>query len=195
MNHKLDASYWEERYQEGYVGWDLGHISRPMRYIIDRLINKNQKILVPGAGNGFEVEYLWKKGFRNVFLLDWAKSPLEKFAVRNSDFPPNQLINLDFFDLDTRFDLILEQTFFCSLHPSKRGAYVKKMHELLKSKGILTGVFFSVPMYNHRPPYGGSQVEYKKLFAGHFDIEIMRSSAFSEPGREELEFRMVKGSA
>ena len=189
MNH-LDADYWDQRYQRGKTGWDLGHISRAMQHIIDQLHDTEVTILIPGAGNAFEVEYLWKKGFQNIYLLDWAMLPLQSFARRNPYFPKNQLLLKDFFELDGTFDIILEQTFFCSLQPRKRSHYVEKTWDLLKPEGRIKGVLFTVPLYTDRPPFGGSKSEYEKLFSSHFEILKMEDCLFSESDRMEMELEI-----
>lgn len=190
----LDAKYWENRYQEGYTGWDVGHISGGMQHIIDQLTDKNFNILVPGAGNGYEVTYLWNAGFKNVYLVDWAPSPIAKFQSFNPDFPKSQLINIDFFKLEGQFDLILEQTFFCALPPGKRVAYAEKMNQLLKPGGTLRGLLFKVPMNEDRPPFGGSVAEYEELFSKKFQIDYIRDCLNSEPERlgTEVEFMVTR---
>lgn len=190
----LTATYWEERYQEGYTGWDIGHVSGAMKHIIDQLNDRKLRILVPGAGNGYEVAYLWEKGFRNVYLLDWASTPLSEFARRHPDFPENQLIRANFFELEEQFDLILEQTFFCALTPDKRPDYVNKMNKILVRDGILRGILFKVPMFKDRPPFGGSIEEYQALFVPKFDINFFADCIYSEPARlgTEVEFKVTK---
>jgi len=192
----LTAEYWQQRYQEGYTGWDVGHVSGAMRHIIDQLdVHYNDmRILVPGGGNGYEAAYLWNKGFKNVFLVDWALRPLEQFKKRNPAFPVKQLIQGDFFQLDDSFDLILEQTFFCALNPNTRKPYVDKMNSLLVKDGILRGVLFQVPMFQDRPPFGGSVKEYERLFSAVFEINYFQECIYSEPARlgSEVEFKVTK---
>ena len=69
----LSKEFWSKRYTEDKTGWDLGTISEPLKKYFDQLTNKELKILIPGCGNGHEAEYLFKKGFNNVHLLDFAK--------------------------------------------------------------------------------------------------------------------------
>ena len=75
-------NYWEERYQKGETGWDAGKITTPIKEYIDQLTNKNLKILIPGAGNGYEFDYLIEKGFKNVYVIDIAETPLENIKKR-----------------------------------------------------------------------------------------------------------------
>ena len=112
---KLNRTYWEERYAANNLGWDIGTVSTPLKEYIDQLEDKNLKILIPGAGNGYEAIYLQKSRFTNVYIIDLARQPLEKIKAEIPEIEDKHLINGDFFDLDLEdFDLILEQTFFCS---------------------------------------------------------------------------------
>ena len=165
---KFNEAYWSQRYRNQETGWDLGAISPPLKYWIDQLENKELSILIPGAGNAYEAEYLFHNGFKNVFVCDISEIPLKELKKRVPEFPKENLIHCDFFDLKMEFDVILEQTFFCALDPSQRNEYVKKMFQLLKSGGKLMGVLFGVVFEKSGPPFGGSIHEYETLFAGHF---------------------------
>lgn len=173
--NKLDnlEAYWTNRYQENLTGWDIGSPSLPLKEYIDQLIKKDIKILIPGAGNAYEAEYLFHQGFSNVFVLDISKVPLEQFKKRVPDFPSTQLLHSDFFELNDHFDLILEQTFFCSFEPTSenRMAYGKKMQTLLKPDGKLVGVWFKHPLTNEsKRPFGGSKEEYLRYLTPHFEV-------------------------
>ena len=60
--------YWSKRYEEGQTGWDIGYPSTPIKTYIDQIKDKNLRILIPGAGNAYEAEYIFKEGFKNVFV-------------------------------------------------------------------------------------------------------------------------------
>ena len=66
---KLNKEFWEHRYEQGDIGWDIGYISTPLKEYIDQLKDKELKILVPGAGNAYELIYLVENGFSNVFVI------------------------------------------------------------------------------------------------------------------------------
>jgi len=182
-----DESYWTNRYNTGQVQWDTGAITTPLRTYFDGLEDKSLSILIPGSGNAYEAKYLWENGFKNVFVADISKAPLDSFKQTVPDFPEDQLLHIDFFKIDQQFDLIVEQTFFCALHPSQRGAYVSKMYELLKPGGFLMGVLFDDPLFNDHPPYGGDENDYLPLFKDVFDIRIFEpcyNSIKPRKGRE-----------
>ena len=171
---KLNKAFWDNKYNHEKLGWDIGYISTPLKNYIDQLADKNLKILIPGAGNGYEVEYLFNKGFTNIYVVDIAQQPLDNLKNRIPHFPKDRLIHRDFFDLqESNFDLILEQTFFCALDPSLRGPYAIKMNNLLRENGKLAGLFFDFPLTEKGPPFGGDINEYKKLFFEHFKIKIL----------------------
>jgi methyl halide transferase len=140
--------YWSNRYETQSTGWDIGFPSPPLKNYIDQLTDKNIKILIPGAGNAYEAEYLIAQGFSNVFVMDISAKPLQNFANRNPDFPKMQLIEADFFEHTGKYDLILEQTFFCSFEPTlqNRNNYAKQMYSLLNNNGKLVGVWFDIPL-------------------------------------------------
>ena len=81
----LDEQYWTERYQKGNIGWDIGYPSTPIKEYVDQLEDKSVKILIPGVGNAYEAEYLWKMGFENITIIDLSVLPLQKFSKRMPD--------------------------------------------------------------------------------------------------------------
>ncbi len=183
----LNSSYWNTRYLNDDFVWDVGYCSTPLQNYIDQLINKDLKILIPGAGNSYEAEYLHKQGFKNVMVLDFAEAPLQNLKSRVPDFPQEHLIEQDFFKHAGQYDLILEQTFFCALSPELRKDYVKQMHSLLKPGGKLVGVLFNAPMNDDKPPFGGSIEEYQKLFDPLFRIDVLEPCYNSIKPREGKE--------
>jgi len=188
---KLNKSFWEHRYHENKTGWDIGHVSLPIKTYIDQLTNKGLKILIPGAGNSYEAEYLWKKGYENIFVLDIATQPLINFKKRLTKFPDKQLINKDFFELEDSFDLIIEQTFFCALQPNLRENYSNKIDELLNENGKIVGLLFDFELTNEGPPFGGSKTEYLNLFSSIFNIKTFEKSYNSIKSREHKELFFI----
>lgn len=188
---KLNSQYWENRYQNNETGWDVGQITTPLKEYIDQIENKNLKILIPGAGNSYEFEYLLKKGFQNSYVLDFAKSPLKNISNRIQNCPKIQLIQEDFFEHKGQYDLILEQTFFCALNPELRKEYVTKVNSLLKPKGKISGLLFQFPLTESGPPFGGSKKEYQTLFSESFHIKKLETAYNSIKPRKENELFFI----
>ncbi len=183
-------NYWEERYQKGEIGWDVGEISTPLKDYIDQITDKNIKILIPGAGNGYEFDYLIANGFKNVFVIDIAASPLKNIAERNPEFTSN-LIHNDFFALNEKFDLVIEQTFFCAISPALRSDYATKMLEILHPKGKIAGLLFDFPLTKEGPPFGGSTEEYLGLFSDKFVIKTLEKAHNSIKPRQNKELFFI----
>ena len=190
----LSASAWDNRYINNDIGWDLGIVSPPLKTYFDQLENKELKILIPGGGNSYEAEYLFKQGFKNIFVVDLSKTALNNLHNRIPELPKNQLINSDFFDVNDTFDLIIEQTFFCAIAPNLREKYAIKMKELLKPNGKLVGVMFNVPLNENRPPFGGNLEEYVELFSSHFKIDILEKcyNSYKNGQGRELFVKLLK---
>ena len=188
------TDYWSSRYLQDNTPWDMGTASPPLTAFLQQLTNKDQRILIPGAGNSYEAEWLWNNGFKNTFVLDISLLPLQNLKERVPQIPDNHLLHEDFFRHEENYDLIVEQTFFCALPPDQRKEYVKKTFELLKPGGQLFGVLFDFPLTSVGPPYGGSSGEYRQLFSQLFKIYRLDRCYKSIKPRQgsELFFRTIK---
>ncbi|MDX5435927.1 MAG: TPMT family class I SAM-dependent methyltransferase [Pontibacter sp.] len=190
MNQDFNAAYWQQRYQQNQTGWDVGGITPPLQEYFDQLRNKSLRILIPGCGNAYEAEYLHNAGFTEVSVADVAAAPLQKLKERVPGFPEEHLLLQNFFELEGHFDLIVEQTFFCALHPSQRPAYARKCAELLQPEGILMGLLFDTSFSNPGPPFGGSRAEYRTYFEPYFDFLQFDTAMTSIPPRQGRELFM-----
>lgn len=183
----LSAEYWNTRYKENEFGWDTGNITEPLKTYFDQLENKNLSILIPGAGNSYEAEYLFNKGFKNVTVVDFAQEPLTNIKNRVPDFPLNNLVKDDFFNHKGQYDLIVEQTFFCAIDPKLRAQYAKHMHSLLKPGGKLVGLLFDMVFEKEGPPFGGNKEEFRTYFDPYFTYKTFApcyNSIAPRAGRE-----------
>ena len=192
----LTDKYWSERYKAGQTGWDIGHVSTPLKAYFDQLTDKSIAILIPGCGNSYEAEYLLGMGFTNITLIDISEVLVERlqrnlqFYIENGSY---RIIHQDFFTHQGQYDLIVEQTFLSALDPSLREQYADLMYQLLKPGGKLVGVIFDFP-FQGGPPFGGSKEEYLNLFKPHFQPVIFERCHNSIPPRagNELFIRLDK---
>ncbi len=167
----FDEKYWTNRYHTCQTQWDAGGITTPLKAYFDNFEDKEARILIPGGGNGHEAAYLHEQGFKNIFLLDFSAVPLQNFQQRFPHFPTDHLLEQDFFSLADTFDVVVEQTFFCALHPDQRPAYARQMARILKPGGHLTGLLFEMPFTAESgPPFGGNREEYLRYFTPYFEI-------------------------
>ncbi len=188
MQKENEQNYWTQRYEEERTGWDIGYPSTPLKAYIDQLTDKSIKILIPGAGNAYEAEYLWESGFRNLYVMDISPIPLQAFQKRNPKFPSTQLLQENFFDHQEQYDIIFEQTFFCSFVPTddNRFAYAEQMSNLLKPDGKLVGVWFDIPLADdmEKRPFGGDRSLYLKYLMTYLRPISFKRCYNSIPARQ-----------
>lgn len=190
--HSDLSNYWTNRYKQQQTGWDIGSPSTPLVEYFNQVDNHNLEILIPGCGNAYEAAHLFLQGFKYIDLLDISSLPLQNFANKYPSFPSEQLINDNFFKHQGQYDIIVEQTFFCSFEPNleNRHLYGERMNRLLKRDGKLIGVFFEHPP--SRPhvnrPFGASFEEYVSYFESYLDVVAFAPCYNSIPPRMGREF-------
>jgi methyl halide transferase len=189
--NQFSESYWTGRYENNTAAWDTGSITTPIKNYVDQLKDKDLKILIPGAGNGHEAEYLFSQGFKNVVVLDISAAPIENIKKRILSFPADQLITADFFKHTQTYDLIIEQTFFCALDPDLQEKYAPQMHKLLKPGGKLVGVLFTEPLHTTEPPFALPKEKYIELFQPYFNIQTLETCYNSIKPRQGRELFMI----
>lgn len=184
---QLESKYWNSRYADNSAVWDIGHVSAPIKEYIDQLKNKDISILIPGCGNAHEAEYLVEQGFTDVTLLDYSEEVIQKVKerFRVSGGKINVVCD-DFFNHSTRYDLIIEQTFFCALNPHLRSAYVEKMVQLLNVNGKLVGLLFD-RSFEINPPFGEDTQLYRDMFSPLFNFITFEKCYNSIEKRKESE--------
>lgn len=195
----LDADFWDNKYQNNDIGWDIGEVSTPLKAYFQQLTNTKQYILIPGGGNSYEARYLHSLGFKNVFVVDLSETALNAIQKSTPNFPKTHLIQADFFKLhelhpNLKFDIIIEQTFFCAINPTLRSDYVTQTSRLLKENGKVTGVLFDAILNTDIPPFGGNKNDYLMYFKPFFTIEIMETcyNSISNRSGRELFIKLVK---
>lgn len=171
--NELDASFWNQRWQSGQTGWDVGYASPPITKYMEQYSNKQAAILIPGCGNAYEAEYLDVNGFTNITLLDIAPEAVSRLKGKFKKSTHVTVLCGDFFEHKAKYDLIIEQTFFCAQVLQRREEYVRKTASLLNEKGKLIGVLFDRTFDEQGPPFGGNKEEYETIFTPYFHIRTM----------------------
>ena len=187
------SSFWEQRYEKGEIGWDLGAETPVFTAISEKL--KPGKVCILGCGNGYDAISFSKKGF-SVTAVDFAKTPINNLQIAaNSLSLSIETIKKDIFDLipdySSQFDYIIEQTCFCAIDPRKRQQYGNLVHDLLKVGGKLIGLWMPLDkdIIDGGPPFGVKENEVKKLFSKKWKITedcFPTESIEARKGREKL---------
>lgn len=188
---ELDKEFWNRQYIQNKTGWDMGYPSPPLVEYIDQLENKEMRILVPGAGNAWEVEYLWQQGFKNTFLLDFSEEAILRFKKRVPSFPKENILEEDFFEHYGIYDLILEQTFFTSFSPEKRIKLIQKTESLLKENGKYVGLVFNHEFAFQGPPFGATPNDFINILIPYLDILLFEQAYNSIKPRKGREHFLI----
>lgn len=165
---------WDEIYQKGEVFWNKGAPSPPLKQYLERHTIRG-RALVPGCGHGHEVALAVEHGLDAVGL-DIAPTGVaearalyphlaERFVTGNLFEPPEEMHGA--------FDVVIEHTCMSGLHPSLRADYRRGIDLVLRSGGLLIGVWFINPDLDpgdKGPPYPFPVPELTALFADGYEI-------------------------
>ncbi len=183
----LDQSYWNTRWKKGETGWDIGYAAPAITQYMMQYTDKSAAILIPGCGNAYEAEWLAKQGFTKITLIDIAPKAAEQLNEKFQYIAAIKVLCEDFFQHEGKYDLLIEQTFFCAIPTIRRKEYVQKAASLLKPNGKIIGVLFDKIFEQPGPPFGGSADEYRSLFDPSFIIHTMDRCYNSIPPRSGSE--------
>jgi SAM-dependent methyltransferase len=187
-NRKPDSSqpaFWNIRYKTGKTPWDFGGV--PVRLKTYLASTPPGRVLIPGCGSGYDIAAFHSAGWF-VTALDFSPE-----AVKRSKRLLEQLGHLivlgDFFRYPleaSSFDVVYERTFLCALPLKMRGAYARRMRQLIRPGGQLLGHF----LYGREPdppPHPLTKVQARKLLGSHFALtcdELVVDSLPVLAGRE-----------
>jgi cyclopropane fatty-acyl-phospholipid synthase-like methyltransferase len=181
-------------YDENDLAWDLGEVANPFVRLWEDKVLTPGALIVPGCGQGHEVIYFAERGFQ-VTGVDYSpgaeKLLRESLSSKNLDA---RVLHQDFFKLDEThnqaYDNMLEQTFFCAIHPDQRPAYVATVSRILKPGGLLFGLFYETGEEGG-PPFNTTDADIQNHFAAAFEIERLEKCSFSSEKRKDKEWLAV----
>ncbi|MBI3741838.1 MAG: methyltransferase domain-containing protein [Chloroflexi bacterium] len=186
-------AFWEEIYQNGRAGWDLGGATPIFKRLLDSGKFAPGKIIVLGAGRGHDAREFARRGFA-VTAVDFSLEAVRDMRARDDPKIPVAILQHDIFDLPRAlngiFDYVLEYTCFCAIDPKRRGEYADVVARLLKPGGKYIALAFPLDRHDGGPPFSVTAEEILKLFqARDFQIlrrEIPSDSVSQRKGLEEL---------
>ncbi len=186
-------AFWEEVYQGGRAGWDLGGPTPIFRRLLDRGQFAPGKIIVLGAGRGHDAREFARRGFQ-VTAVDFAADAVRDMRAMADPHAPVEILQADIFDLpralDGTFDYVLEYTCFCAIDPTRRAEYADLVARLLKPGGIYIALVFPLDDHKGGPPFAISISEILDLFGSRgfnlLERERPKDSVPQRKGIEEL---------
>lgn len=189
------ADFWDKRFREKCIPWDAGRVPAPLERFVARHPVRG-RVLVPGCGTGYEVRYLAQAGF-DVTAIDFSEAALE--AAKGELGPLAHLVRLaDFFGFEgdqTPYDAIYERAFLCALPRRVWGDWAKRTAQLVRTGGLLFGLFFFDDNAKG-PPFGIGAAELDALLLPNFERvedEPAEDSIAAFAGRERWQVWRRRG--
>ncbi len=194
IRNGYEQADWQKHYDDNDLAWDLGEVAQPFVRLWEDNVLQPGTLIVPGCGQGHEVIYFAERGFR-VTGVDYSPGAVKLLgeSLKHKDLNA-QVLHRDFFELETAhdqgYDAMLEQTFFCAIRPDQRPAYVETVSRILKSGGLLFGLFYETGEEGG-PPFNTTEADIRNHFSGAFDIERLEKCSFSSEKRKDKEWLAV----
>ena len=194
IRNGYEQNDWQKHYDEDDLAWDLGEVARPFVRLWEDNALSPGTLIIPGCGQGHEVIYFAERGFK-VTGVDFSPGAIkllrESLSRRKLDA---QVMHRDFFQLgaahDQTYDAMLEQTFFCAIHPDQRSSYVETASRILKPGGLLFGLFYETGEEGG-PPFNTTEADIRNFFSGLFNINRLEKCSFSSEKRQDKEWLAI----
>jgi methyl halide transferase len=192
--------FWEEIYQAGRAGWDLGGPTATLHRLLESGEIKPGRLIVLGAGRGHDARDWARHGFQ-VTAVDFAADAVAAMRELADPAAPTEIVQTDIFALPARlnhkFDVVLEYTCFCAINPARRSEYADVVARLIKPGGTYAALLFPLDQHAGGPPFAVSLDEALALFRKRkFRLkrrETPNDSVWQRHGLEELLiFKMPK---
>lgn len=182
---------WQEHYDADDLRWDLGEVSPPLKQLWSEQKIIPCPVMIPGCGQGHEAVYLADRGF-DVTAVDYADGAILRLnRLLDERGLQGRVLQEDFFELgpehDGAYDLLVEQAFFCAIHPTDRVRYVQTAARILKPGGWITGLFYQTEEEGG-PPYNTTEKDIVDYFSPEFSIEYLGKTAHSVESRRDKEW-------
>jgi methyl halide transferase len=182
---------WDENYQRGTDGWDLGRPTPLFQQLLLRQDLPPGRIIVLGAGRGHDAREFARHGFQ-VTAVDFSSRAVQEMHRLASPDAPVEILQHDIFMLpesfNQSFDYVLEYTCFCAIDPTRHAAYADLVARLLKLGGMYIDLAFPLDGRKDGPPFAVTIQEILDLFqARDFKLISREKSAQSIPRRRDAE--------
>lgn len=178
-----EQSRWEQLYRDQEVEtmpWYSATLDSDFKKTLENMSINSEHILDLGTGPGTQAIALAKMGFK-ITATDISATAIEKAKVKSKqegldiDFFQDDIVNTK---INDKFDFIFDRGCFHTLPPEKRDVYVKNVHGLLKTEGVLFLKCFSYKEKSDGGPYRFTPEQIEKYFHQHFKILSITDSIF-----------------
>jgi methyl halide transferase len=173
-----DQPFWEDRWQSGQTGWNLGTSHIAFQNLLEHCglekISSNQA-LVPGCGHGHDALYFAQNDFRTLGI-DFSPTAIDHANQLYKNVKSLDFKVANFFELqNSSADIIADRAMFCALDIVDRPKYIQKIAELLRdSKSCWLLIAFEQvdqELSLQGPPFTLDQNQIKELWSSFGTVE------------------------
>jgi len=198
MAKQLDINnpeFWEEVYQGGRAGWDLGGPTPAFVRLLASGEFAPGRMLVTCAGRGHDARAFARHGFQ-VDAVEFAAEPVRDMRALAEPNAPVRIVQADLFtlshELDGQYDYVLEYTCYCAINPARRPEYADLIARLLKPRGILIALIFPTTDKPGGPPFYAPIAQVLDLFQTRgFKVVQRETPGDSVPQRKDSEELLI----
>lgn len=176
--HPSTPAYWQNRWQEGRTGWDLGgiHLLFPdlLAVALRHGLLAGSAIIEPGCGRAHTSAALAKLGYQAT-AFDVSADAVVAAKILYSDVAGLNVVVADTFHLPEKwqgsFDALYDRAVLNALPTEVRSTYVNACASLLKPGGLLLSLPFTKLTIEEKdgPPFAISEIGLQELLSGQFE--------------------------
>lgn len=163
------SAFWDTRYQQNVTPWESTQLPPDFSAQVAQLLPTVNKVLVPGCGAAYEIDFLRGQGL-DVSAIDFSAEAVQRARAHLGQYG-HLVQQADFFspELAGSWDWVYERAFLCALPPARWPAYAEKMASLIRPGGYLAGYFFLRPALKG-PPFGCALEQLENLLGQGFAL-------------------------
>lgn len=197
----MEAGFWHERWEKGRLGFHQAEANARLAKYWPRLeIENDTAVFVPLCGKsvdmvwirdqghgvrGIELSPIAVKAFfdeANVSCTETRHGSLQRFAGSGYEIDCGDFFDLEASDLQEMHG-VYDRAALIALPPEMRRRYAARMARILprRAKILLLTIEYDESKMNG-PPHSVTPAEVDSLFGAEFEIEILESTAPSDPG-------------
>jgi len=195
MARVSSPDFWQELYEQGGDGWEIGAPAPPLVSFIETTPPPRGRVAVLGCGRGHDARYLASRAYQAVGF-DFSSAALRearRLAQREGlevTFEQHDIFALGR-DYANAFDGVWEYTCFCAIDPRRRREYVATVNAILKPGGWLLACFYPIRRGGAGPPFPVAKDDVRRLLTPSLRIERSFTPPRSVPRRQGQEWMVM----
>lgn len=194
-----NTTNWQDHWDKGITGWDLGGPHPLLPTILQELEKQVpwtqlRRWYVPGCGRAHDAAALAGKG-ADVLACDYVERAVAEARTQYQDQQGLRIEVADALVVDARevgaFDAVFDRAMLCAMTGAARSTYIESCRRRLRENGYFVSIPFAQVMVPEGPPFQMTEQELRRAFAGGWEIKLLtprRDGAVGQRITEEFLF-------